>query len=411
MALLDFDSLFWLNPAKANAAGLCPISLRLTLHGQRTEISTKLRCQASEWDSSTHRLRTSRGHHPAAKDYNRALDTIEGKVALLRASLPATATLAELRDALLPAPPKRAQLPAPPPCLLVLLEAARQAHPNQFTQASYLTALNRLRASLAPATMVPLPTFTVEAAVQCAAWLREQSGERAANTYLLSLNALWRRAVPAQPSPFVGLFSTARQRPRHPRYVLSVAEVERLAKLDIANTRAGLARDIYLAQYYLHGSRVGVVIELTWQQVDWEQGRVLLKAEKGGSWQRIALRPQLAEVLRRYWPPTGGEGLIFPLLPAAYSQLDSLPRYRARKQAARQVWDGLQTCAKLLELPGRLHSHTARHSLATNTVRPTGDYRLAQRFLGHSTLEMTEKYIRGLLPEELDAGGDAVYGE
>jgi site-specific recombinase XerD len=103
------------------------------------------------------------------------------------------------------------------------------------------------------------------------------------------------------------------------------------------------------------------------------------------------------------------QGLVFPLLPAHFFDLAPERRFRARKVAAERVWKGLQDVRRKLGLPGKLHSHTARHTLATHTVEQTGDYRLAQRFLGHTKLEMTERYIRSMLKKDLDAGAARVY--
>jgi integrase/recombinase XerD len=407
LGLLDFDYLFWLNPAKANVAGLSPISLRLTLAGQRAEVSTKLRCLPSQWESVTHRLlEKGKQRHPSAKAYNQALDLLESKVVLLRATLPAGTTLAELREALSPTPQKPVA-PAPPmSCVLALLEEARLKYPNHATRATATTALRKFR-TFVNAPTLPLPDLTAEYCMKFAAWVRDGKG---ANTALAMLRALFAKACPGLVNPFPSVSRKVQRTAARPRYVLTKAEIARLAGLVLApGTRAAWARDIYLAQYYLHGSRVGVIIELTWDQVDWAGQRVSFQAEKGGVWHDVALRPQLAALLHRYYPGPGARELVFPLLPANFFAQDSGQRFRLRKAAATKVWKGLQVVGQLAGLSGQLHSHTARHSLATHTVEQTGDYRLAQRFLGHSTLQMTERYVRPMLTGELDAGADKVY--
>jgi integrase len=72
-------------------------------------------------------------------------------------------------------------------------------------------------------------------------------------------------------------------------------------------------------------------------------------------------------------------------------------------------WRGLQQVGELLGLGERLHSHTARHTLATHAAE-TGDMRLAQHMLGHSTQLMTERYVRPMLNAALDKGAAQVYG-
>jgi integrase/recombinase XerD len=402
--MLDFDYTLWLNPAKANTAGHCPISLRLTLGRQRAEVSTKLRCLPAQWSAVTHRLlEKGKGRHPSAKAFNQALDLLESKVVLLRATLPAGTTLAELREALSPTPPTPEK---PAPCALALLEDARLTYANPATRGTATTALRKFRRYVDAATL-PLPNLTPEYCAKFAAWARQGKG---ANTALAMLRALFAQACPDVTNPFPSVSRKAQRTAARPRYVLSKAEIVRLAGLELApNTRAAWARDIYLTQYYLHGSRVGVIIELTWEQVDWASRRVTYQAEKGGVWHDVELRPKLAAVLSRYYPGPGASGLVFPLLLADFFTQDSSRRFQLRKAAATKVWKGLQTVAQLAGLSGQLHSHTARHSLATHTVEATGDYRLAQRFLGHSTLQMTERYVRPMLSSELDAGADKVY--
>jgi integrase/recombinase XerD len=407
--MLDFDYVFWLNPAKANTAGLCPLSLRLTMGGKRAEVSTKLRCLPAQWSTVTHRLLDKgKGAHPSAKAYNTALDLLESKVVLLRATLPAGTTLAELREALSPTPEKPAP-PAPPaPCVLELLDTARLTYDNHATRATATTALRKLRTFAAVDTL-PLPDLTTEYCARFAAWARAGKG---ATTAMAMLRALFAQACPNVENPFPSVSRKATSKAARPRYVLTKAEIAQLAGLELApNTRASWARDIYLAQYYLHGSRVGVIIELTWAQVDWDTRRVSYQAEKGGVWHDVELRPKLAAVLSRYYPGPGATGLVFPLLPADFFIKESGRRFQLRKAAATKVWKGLQVVAQLAGLAGRLHSHTARHSLATHTVEETGDYRLAQAFLGHSSLQMTERYVRPMLKKQLDAGADKVYND
>jgi integrase/recombinase XerD len=168
---------------------------------------------------------------------------------------------------------------------------------------------------------------------------------------------------------------------------------------------------VYLTQYYLLGSRIGVMLELTWQQVDWQRQRVKYKAEKNGPWQDVAINPHLAVILLRYYPGPGATGFVFPVLPADFASLDPRRRFMLRKVGNTYVWRGLQTIGELLNLPGKLHPHTARHSLATHTVEKTKDYRLAKEFLGHGSIAITERYVRPMLTSELDAGADKVYGD
>ena len=47
--------------------------------------------------------------------------------------------------------------------------------------------------------------------------------------------------------------------------------------------------------------------------------------------------------------------------------------------------------------------HTLRHNFAVNYLRAGGNVFCLQRILGHSTLEMTDRYVRNLGIEDLQA--------
>ena len=403
LAVQRMDLTFWINNSKANAAGKVPVSLRITIHGTRAECSTGIRCHPVQWDKTQKRLVSTGKGDKAAADLNAMLETLEAKarlLPLLLLPLPGalSITAAQVKANLLPGKP------APIPCAMVLLEGAIALHTNPYSQASDRTALRAFCAYVV-GPRLPLPNLT---ATYIAGFAQSTT---TALRYLPRLSALFSLARPKDSNPFM-LDSPARGRAAVPirrRYVLTRAELVALADLVLpVGSRAAVARDIYLCQYYLHGSRLGPVLELEWHQVDWVGHRVHFRAEKGGGWHDVALRPALAAVLKRYSPAPSG--LVFPPLPEGYAAQDANERYRLRKTATATVWHGLQQCAKLLKLPGRLHSHTARHSLATHTVEATGNIRVAQGLLGHKSAGTTEKYIRGMMTKELDAAADTVYG-
>jgi len=403
------DLTFWINLAKANSAGKVPISLRITIFGKRVEISTKIRCFPSQWDKAAKRLIPKDRFDHATLDLNTVLDDLEAKTRLTASDVRRAAddkhpyTAAAVREALMPPPPKVS------PCVLASLDQAITTYPSRYTQAGRHTVMRVLREYLGEKKTLPLDTLTPEYVEALKKYLLATRQARATKQYLDMLRALYNRAFPSLINPFAtkGLTHKALA-PSKPRYALTKTELSALARVSLSGI-AAIARDVYMTQYYLHGSRVGVVLELSWSQVDWKKGRVKFKAEKGGGWHDVALRPALACLLRTYYPDKDAKGPVFPMLPQNYDTLSPDEQFRLRKSANAQVWEGLQVAAKKIGLPGRLHSHTARHTLATHTVQATGNFRLAQQLLGHTDLAMTERYVKSMLPTELDAGADAVY--
>jgi integrase/recombinase XerD len=416
------DITFWINKAKANMAGKLPLSMRLTLKGQRSEVSTGIRCLPEEWSKEKKRLVSvhwdeARQAHvrlakntQATEELNMVLDNLEARVRLLNSEMnqqvtegyPVTVTA--LRDKLMPS-----NKPKVEPCVLKMFEAAVLLYTNLFTRGSAQTAVNVLRRFLGPATYLPLSEFNAAWCATFAAWLTEQGSPASAKRYMAMLHAMFNRAQPDLRNPLSYKSTERKGTTVKPRYVLTHEEIQAMSVLELPKKNEAIARDIYLTQYYLHGSRVGAVLELPWSQVDWVRQRVQFRAEKGGEWHNVELRPALADILRRYYKP-GAKGPIFPMLPADYATRSTAECYALRKAANTRIWNGLQVVGKLLNLPGHLHSHSARHTLATHTVRATGSFEIAQLFLGHASMAITQKYVRPLMTEELDLAANAVYG-
>jgi integrase len=396
LAQQHVDLTFWINNAKANAAGKVPVSLRITIHGTRAEASPGIRCLPQEWDKATKRLIPKSRKDEVTRALNEVLDKFEASARLLNSTLQplpgaASVTASQVRAALLP--PK----PAPVPDALKLLDAALASRKNPYSHATDQTALRAFKAWLnRPA--LPLPLLDADLVGDFAHAVPQ------AVRYVPRLQALFAVARPKDANPFAVATPAAGKKLSRARYVLSKEELARLAALDLVPGRARWARDIYLCQYYLHGSRLGPVLELDWGQI--ANGRARFRAEKGGGEHDVKLHPKLLKVLAHYGPKPG---LVFPLLPANYAALSVQAKFKARKAATTLVWHGLQDCAQLLDLPGRLHSHTARHSLATHTVEATGSIRAAQGMLGHKKESTTERYVRPMLTQQLDNVADSVY--
>lgn len=74
------------------------------------------------------------------------------------------------------------------------------------------------------------------------------------------------------------------------------------------------------------------------------------------------------------------------------------------KQRQRNVLRDFKLLGNRLGITGvRFSFHTVRHTFAVNYVRAGGNVFYLQRILGHSTLEMTNRYVRSLGIEDLQA--------
>jgi integrase/recombinase XerD len=76
------------------------------------------------------------------------------------------------------------------------------------------------------------------------------------------------------------------------------------------------------------------------------------------------------------------------------------------KQTQRNALRDFKVMGKAVGITGvRFSFHTMRHTMAVNCIRNGGDVFRLQRILGHSTLEMTWRYVN-LQTEDLSAVHD-----
>jgi integrase len=417
----------WLRESKANARGLAPISLRITVDGTRIERSTGLRTLApvrdeagcivtpGGWDEQSGCLR---GKGKLVTMQNEQLELLKAHVRDLVNLMKATGrrvTASTLRKQLI-APTLGQPLDFFELCqqqITSFYSTGSQATLQQKQGALAVLADWHGRTAQGQPRPLLLEDFTPDQAKQFYDWLLSERGVKVstANSHVGNLTTLFMCAVrlgeaDLVQNPFRLLQKKTKQASARTR--LSLAQIAQLREAELGGEQT-VARDIYLAQYYLHGSRVGAVLKLRWQDITSEGVR--FRAEKGGPLKNVALSPELRRVLARYQPATPAPtALIFPLLPASFFSLGAPAQFQARKRAIMALNRALRRVAVALGLPEGLHSHTARHTLALHAAT-AGGMRVAQKMLGHARLSQTEVYVGELPDEQLRATEQALYGQ
>jgi integrase/recombinase XerD len=231
--------------------------------------------------------------------------------------------------------------------------------------------------------------------------------------------------LPTEKNPFLRL--KLKEAKARPKAKLTDEEVARLEGLSVEQLTPGqlVARDTWLLQFYLLGSRIGDVVTLRWRDV--RAGEVEFTEHKTGK-QKIAPRHAgLDAVLARYGPGTP-EDFVLPYLKAAaayaqfpagltWAELSRLPAYRPtwlallpRVEAATSTINGnLKAVAVLAGIDKNLTTHTARHSFADRGRRlglPAADMR---DMLNHHSISQTEEYYGELERLEMNQKAIGIY--
>ena len=132
------------------------------------------------------------------------------------------------------------------------------------------------------------------------------------------------------------------------------------------------------------GLRRGELFNLTWADVD--LGRKQLTVEgttaKSGQTRHIPLNREAHKLLMD-WQKQSNEKLVFPS-PVTNERFDNIKR----------SWEGLRDRAQLQDFV----FHDLRHTFASKLVMAKEDLYVVKELLGHSTIQMTEKYAH-LAPE------------
>ena len=137
------------------------------------------------------------------------------------------------------------------------------------------------------------------------------------------------------------------------------------------------------------GMRLSEIMRLKWTDVDFDSGRILARGYKGSASETespryISLHPDLAEILKEHRKSSKG-ALVF-------ADAEGQPRskeycyYHLKKLTNGTEFDGIRF-------------HTFRHSFASNLSAKGVDQRVIDRFMGHQTVAMQQRY-QHLFPDK-----------
>jgi integrase/recombinase XerD len=179
--------------------------------------------------------------------------------------------------------------------------------------------------------------------------------------------------------------------PKKPRSIpkaIPLEDVERLLSLPGTDPLGRRDRAI-IETLYGAGLRISELVGLDLDDVDLEEGSLLVRSGKGSKSRRVPLGRagrtavgDYAAVVRPELVRRGGGASASALFLNA----------RGRRLSRQGCWKILKGYARRAGLGERVSPHTLRHSFATHMLDAGADIRVVQELLGHASLTTTQVY-------------------
>ena len=204
---------------------------------------------------------------------------------------------------------------------------------------------------------------------------------------LVSVRAFYRFLVregglDADPTSRVGSPSRPRSIPK----AISLEQVERLIESPPRDL-LGRRDTAMLEVLYGAGLRISELIALDVDDVDLDDGVVLVRSGKGGKGRMVPLGSAARKALDDYLVQTRPE-----LLGRGRGGAALFLNSRGGRLGRQGCWKVLKSHARTAGLDRLVSPHTLRHSFATHMLDAGADIRVVQELLGHSSLATTQVY-------------------
>ena len=229
--------------------------------------------------------------------------------------------------------------------------------------------LERLRAGEPPATKAFAPSSVARA--------------------LVALRSFYRFAVNEEltevdPTTTVG----SPKRPKSIPKAVSLDDVERLLEMP-SDEGLGLRDRAILETLYGAGLRITELVNLDVDDLDLDEGNVLVRSGKGGKGRRVPVGRAARHAIERYLTGVRAE---LSKRSSGSSRGALFLNARGQRLSRQGCWKILKGYAGMAGLERRVSPHTLRHSFATHMLDAGADIRVVQELLGHASLSTTQVY-------------------
>jgi integrase/recombinase XerD len=137
-------------------------------------------------------------------------------------------------------------------------------------------------------------------------------------------------------------------------------------------------RGLLIKTLFQTGARVSEFVNITADEVFFEEQMLLIAKAKGGKSRYVPILPQLAQELRTHLGHHA-TGYLFETV-------------RHTPYSPRRIQQIIKETAAEAQIPKRVYPHLLRHSVATTLLERGMPLEQIQKFLGHAKLETTQIY-------------------
>lgn len=218
------------------------------------------------------------------------------------------------------------------------------------------------------------------------------------STYMRSLRSVFNQAVEkklAQPVPYLfkhvhtGVAGGPSRALPEETWQLIARKPEKPLPAALEETRA-----LFILLFLLRGLPFADLVQL--RRCDLVGNTIRIRRRKTGTPLVITVEPEAMEIIKRYANPDPNSLYLFPFIVQI-----GRDEYGQYQRALRCFNCQLEMLAILLGINVKLSSYTPRHSWATIANYHQFDKKLISNSMGHSSLEVTEKYFRAFEEAEI----------
>lgn len=184
------------------------------------------------------------------------------------------------------------------------------------------------------------------------------------------------------------LLQFAREPTRLPKPVVTVRDMERLLASPDLDTTLGFRDRTIMEVFYSTGIRVSELVHLRLQDLDLDEGILLVRKGKGGRDRAVPFGRVAGRCLRVYLDHVRSKILGNRPDPA---HVFLTPR--GCPYTTRALWERIVWYSNRAQLGGRVTPHMFRHAFATHMIQNHANVRLVQEMLGHAKMRTTERYV------------------